>query len=186
MPSVNEKSNWKIAKNFSKARKLSGNGMFKTLVKEVMICIVATSTFEIACSSNSRPTPRWFSRPRRCRRTSQYWQTKRRRGARSRWPPRLRVQSCPRTWCMHHPNLECSPRRTITVDVGHLWGLARLARWCAGISKSSSRACRALGVVQATSCACLARDTKESLVVCKGETTFGADSTSRAQLAHCH
>ena len=77
-------------------------------------------------------------------------------------------------------------RRTITVDVGHLWGLARLARWCAGTSKSSSRACRALGVVQATGCACLARNAKESLVVREGGCTFGADSTGRALLAHCH
>ena len=58
--------------------------------------------------------------------------------------------------------------RTNIVDVRDLWSLARLARRRPSVRESTGWTSRALGVGQATSGACLARDAKEALVVRKG------------------
>ena len=55
--------------------------------------------------------------------------------------------------------------RTITINIRNLWCLARLARRRPSVRESPGWTSRTLGVGQATSGACLARDAKEALVV---------------------
>jgi hypothetical protein len=77
-------------------------------------------------------------------------------------------------------------RRAVSIGIRNLWGWARLARWRSSIREFASGASCALGLGQASSGTCLARDAKEALVVREGGSTCWSDSAGRAQLAHGH